>query len=54
MEQTDLDQFMRALATAFHGGEVRPTHRRKPTSPRHRRTRIDFCTWASELDERAR
>ncbi|AKU95674.1 Mobile element protein [Labilithrix luteola] len=41
VEQTDLDQFMRALATAFHGGEVRPTHRRKPTSPRRWRTRID-------------
>jgi hypothetical protein len=43
--QTDLDQFVQSLAIAFRGGEVRATHRQKerkrPTAPRHWRTRPD-------------
>ena len=37
----DLDQFMKGLATAWHGGEVRPTHQSKPKPPRHWRTHKD-------------
>ncbi len=37
----DLDRFMRSLATAWHDGEVRPTHRAKPTARRDWRTRAD-------------
>ena len=37
----DLDQFLKSLATAWHGGEVRPTHQSKPKAPRHWRTHKD-------------
>jgi hypothetical protein len=37
----DLDQFLKSLATTWHGGEVRPTHQSKPKPPRHWRTRKD-------------
>lgn len=39
--EADVDQFMRTLATAWHGGEVRPTHQSKPKPSRHWRTRAD-------------
>lgn len=43
--ETDLDQFVQSLAIAFRGGEIRATHRQKerkrPTTPRHWRTRPD-------------
>lgn len=40
---TDLDEFVQALATAFRGGEIRPTHRksRRQLAPRTYRTRPD-------------
>jgi hypothetical protein len=34
----DLDQFLKGLATAWHDGEVRPTHRSQPKPARHWRT----------------
>ena len=37
----DLDRFMKSLATAWHDGEVRPTHQQAPKPPRHWRTRKD-------------
>jgi hypothetical protein len=37
----DLDHFMQSLAIAWHGGEVRPTHQKKPRPVRHWRTRVD-------------
>ena len=37
----DLDQFLKSLATAWHGGEVRPTHQSKPKPARHWRTHKD-------------
>jgi len=43
----DLDQFLHSLATAWTGGEVRPTHRHGPKPARHWRTREDpfETTW---------
>jgi hypothetical protein len=44
-QATDLDQFVQSPAIAFRDGEVRATHRKKdrkrPTAPRHWRTRKD-------------
>lgn len=37
----DLDTFLRSLATAWHEGEVRPTHRAAPKARRDWRTRAD-------------
>lgn len=37
----ELDQFLRSLATAWHEGEVRPTHRLQPKPRRDWRTRKD-------------
>lgn len=37
----DLDTFLRGLATAWHEGEVRPTHRAAPKARRDWRTRIN-------------
>jgi hypothetical protein len=37
----DLDRFMMGLATAWHRGEVRPTHQKEPKAARHWRTRVD-------------
>ena len=34
----DLDAFLKSLSTAWHEGEVRPTHRAGPRAPRHWRT----------------
>ena len=37
----DIDTFVRGLATAWKGGETRPTHRRKATAPHWWRSRAD-------------
>jgi hypothetical protein len=37
----DLDKFLKSLATAWHGGEVRPTHQPSPKALRHWRTHKD-------------
>jgi len=37
----ELDQFLKSLATAWHDGEVRPTHRSEPKPRRDWRTRKD-------------
>jgi hypothetical protein len=37
----DLSQFLHSLSEAWREGEVRPTHRRRPTEPRTWRTRRD-------------
>jgi hypothetical protein len=37
----DVATFLKSLSTAWRAGEVRPTHRRKPTTPRSWRTRAD-------------
>jgi hypothetical protein len=37
----DLDRFLKSLATAWHQGEVRPTHRTAPKPARYWRTRKD-------------
>ena len=37
----DIDTFVRGLATAWKGGEARPTHRRKASAPRWWRSRAD-------------
>jgi hypothetical protein len=31
----DLDRFLKSFATAWHDGEIRPTHRSEPRSPRY-------------------
>lgn len=36
-----LETFLKSLATAWQNGEVRPTHRDRPQSPRNYRTRVD-------------
>jgi len=36
-----LETFLKSLATAWQNGEVRPTHRDRPQSPRTYRTRVD-------------
>jgi hypothetical protein len=38
---TDVSTFLESLATAWKGGEVRPTHRKQPTAERWWRTRAD-------------
>lgn len=46
----DLAGFLAGLATAWHAGEVRPTHAARPSSTRHWRTRPDpFEPVSSEL-----
>jgi hypothetical protein len=46
----DLSGFLAGLATAWHEGEVRPTHAARPSSTRHWRTRPDpFGSVSSEL-----
>jgi len=37
----NLNRFVENLATAWHDGEIRPTHRKQSTEPRMWRTRID-------------
>ena len=37
----DLDRFLKSLSTAWHAGEIRPTHRSLPKPERHWRTRKD-------------
>ena len=37
----DVAAFLKSLSTAWRAGEVRPTHRKKPTTPRSWRTRAD-------------
>jgi hypothetical protein len=37
----ELDQFLKSLSTAWHDGEVRPTHRKEPKPRRDWRTRKD-------------
>lgn len=37
----DVSTFLAGLATAWKDGEVRPTHRRKPSVPRYWRSRVD-------------
>lgn len=37
----DMQKFVSSLATAWHSGEVRPTHRLKPQGGRYWRTRLD-------------
>ena len=37
----NLNQFIENLATAWHDGEIRPTHRKQSTGPRTWRTRVD-------------
>jgi hypothetical protein len=37
----DVAAFLKSLSTAWQTGEVRPTHRRKRTTPRSWRTRVD-------------
>jgi hypothetical protein len=39
--EADLEQFLKGLATAWHAGEVRPTHAKLPKPARHWRTRKD-------------
>lgn len=49
----ELDGFLKSLSTAWHHGEVRATHRKRPAAPREYRTRIDpyeaswpqICEW---------
>ena len=53
--EADLDQFLKSLATAWHVGEVRPTHAKLPRPERHWRTQKDpfeavwprIVTWLS-------
>lgn len=40
-DSTNLDDFLRGLATAWKDGEVRPTHANRPKPERHWRTRDD-------------
>ena len=40
-KNADLDKFLESLATAWHDGEVRPTHRSEPKPRRDWRTRKD-------------
>ena len=37
----NLNRFIENLATAWHDGEIRPTHRKQSTGPRKWRTRVD-------------
>jgi hypothetical protein len=37
----NVDSFLASLAEAWKDGEVRPTHRKKPSAPRTWRTRVD-------------
>lgn len=37
----ELGKFVQSLSTAWKAGEVRATHRARPTAPRHWRTRVD-------------
>src|ERR1700677_4375708 len=47
----DLDAFLKGLSTAWHDGEVRPTHRARPKAERNWRTRKDpfAAVWPSVL-----
>jgi hypothetical protein len=38
---TSIDSFLASLSEAWKAGEVRPTHRKKPSGPRTWRTRVD-------------
>jgi hypothetical protein len=52
-QRDDLSRFLASLSTAWHAGEVRPTHRSAAKPPRHWRTRVDpfqsgwsqVCEW---------
>ncbi|MDT8405574.1 ISNCY family transposase [Sulfuriflexus sp.] len=48
----DLTSFLASLSTAWHEGEVRPTHRTNPTASRHWRTRKDpfESVWPKVMD----
>jgi hypothetical protein len=56
----DLDRFLKSLATAWHDGEVRPTHRTEPKLRRDWRTRKDpfeavwtrILIWLQEAPDR--
>lgn len=41
LERESLDQFLDALPRLWRAGEVRPTHQKQPSKPRHWRTRKD-------------
>ena len=47
------EAFVRKLRTAWHEGEVRPTHRRRKTVERHWRTRADpfELSWITILEQ---
>lgn len=55
-QQDDLTHFLASLSTAWHDGEVRPTHTVKPKNPRHWRTRENpfeavwptICEWLED------
>ena len=51
-ESKNLDQFLKQLPTLWKEGEVRPTHRKAPSSPRNWRTRVDpfESVWPELLD----
>jgi len=51
-ESKNLDQFLKQLPTLWKEGEVRPTHRKAPSSPRKWRTRGDpfESVWPELLD----
>ena len=50
-ERESLNEFLAKLPELWRGGEVRPTHRNKPSSPRSWRTRKDpfESVWAEIL-----
>ena len=56
----ELDKFLKSLAIAWQSGEVRPTHRNRPTAPRDWRTRADpfesawplVCRWLEAEPDR--
>ena len=56
----ELDVFLKSLATAWQGGEVRPTHRARAKAPRDWRTRVDpfeaawplLCRWLEAEPDR--
>jgi len=51
-ESKNLAEFLKQLPTLWKEGEVRPTHRKAPSSPRNWRTRVDpfESVWPELLD----
>lgn len=51
-ESKNLAEFLKQLPTLWKEGEVRPTHRKAPSSPRNWRTRVDpfESVWLELLD----